>query len=307
VTLNPTSETHSQVNATVLDEAFERMAASSAFELPNGFVNHGPMGCEALGALGLDDQIDAWARRFERVPGPAVQPVPAPGLDWKEALGDYRLLPEWIGHFQAAIDEDGWSEVISVWVPRLLPALSAKLFHGIIHVGHALRALTVADTPARRTELARALGYWAARYQPGQPMVDSETEPVDDLRPAVAAAAGYAARRYLAAPSILYLHGITGAMAVELILDHLPAAAGEAALRQVDAEHAALFAGIEPVKEVGVVGVPEAELSQAAANSRDVHQVKLVEACRRAWAISGDLVFSAAAETVTGLGRRGTS
>jgi hypothetical protein len=228
-------------------------------------------------------------------------------LDWKQALGDYRLLPEWIGHFQAAIDEDGWPEVISVWVPRLLPALSAKLFHGIIHVGHALRALTVADTSARRTELARALGYWAARYQPGQPKVDRTIEPGGDLRQEVTAAAGYAARRYLASPSILYLHGITGAMAVELLIDHLPPGAGEGALGQLSAEHAALFAGIDPVEKVAVVGATEVELSQAAANSRDVHQVKLVEACRRALAISGDPVFSAAAETVTGLGGRASS
>jgi Questin oxidase-like len=304
VTVNPKSETDSQVSATVLDEAFERMAASSAFELPNGFVNHGPMGCEALAALGLDDQIDAWARRFERVPGPAVPPVRAPGLDWKEALGDYRLLPEWIGFFQEAIDEKGSSEVIATWVPRLLPALSVKLFHGVIHVGHAVRALTVTDTSARRTELARALGYWAARYQPGEPRADSGTGPLNDLRPAVAEAAGYAVRRYLAAPSILYLHGITGAMAIELIIDHLPAAAGEAALGQVSAEHAALFAGVDPVKKAAVVGVPEVELSRAAASSRDVHQVKLVEASWRALAISGDPVFSAAAETVTGLGGR---
>ena len=33
-----------------LDEAFERMAAAS-FELPNGFVNHGAMACEALAML----------------------------------------------------------------------------------------------------------------------------------------------------------------------------------------------------------------------------------------------------------------
>jgi Questin oxidase-like len=290
------------VSTTVLDEAFERMAASSAFELPNGFVNHGPMGCEALAALGLDDRVDAWARRFERVPGPAVRPVLAPGLDWREALGDYHLLPEWIGHFQGAIDEDGWTEVIAEWVPRLLPALAAKLFHGVIHVGHAVRALTVADTPARRTELARALAYWAARYQPGQAREDSSVGPEHDLRLAVAATAGYAARRYLTAPSILYLHGITGAMAIELIIDHLPPAAGVAAVGQVSAEHAALYAGIEPVKELRVDGVSAVGLSQAAANSRDVHQVKLVEACRRALAISDDPVFSAAAETVTGLG-----
>ena len=113
----------------------------------------------------------------------------------------------------------------------------------------------------------------------------------------MAAAAGYAAKRYLASPSILYLHGITGAMAIELIIDHLPTAAGEAALGQVSAEHAALFAGVDPVKEVGVVGVPETELSLAAANSRDVHEVKAGRSLRALWPSSGDPVFSAAAET----------
>src|SRR5258706_1596812 len=46
-----------------LDEAFERMAAAS-FELPNGFVNHGAMACEALAVLDCADDIDSWARRF---------------------------------------------------------------------------------------------------------------------------------------------------------------------------------------------------------------------------------------------------
>ena len=45
-----------------LDEAFERMAAAS-FELPNGFVNHGAMACEALAVLDCADDIDSWARR----------------------------------------------------------------------------------------------------------------------------------------------------------------------------------------------------------------------------------------------------
>src|SRR5215471_7435344 len=39
-----------------LDEAFERMAAAS-FELPNGFVNHGAMACEALAVLDCADDI----------------------------------------------------------------------------------------------------------------------------------------------------------------------------------------------------------------------------------------------------------
>src|SRR5215472_16951313 len=96
--------------STALDEAFERMASASAFELPNGFVNHGPMDCEALAAMGLDEEIDSWARRFERVPGPPVVPVATAHFDWQEAIGDYRLLPEWIGYLQLGIDEYGWRQ-----------------------------------------------------------------------------------------------------------------------------------------------------------------------------------------------------
>ena len=51
-----------------LDEEFERMAAAS-FELPNGFVNHGAMACEALAVLDCADDIDSWARRFARPGG----------------------------------------------------------------------------------------------------------------------------------------------------------------------------------------------------------------------------------------------
>ena len=287
--------------STVLDDAFERMAASSAFELPNGLVNHGPMGCEALAALGLDDEIDMWARRFERIPGPAVTPVAAARLDWETALGDYRRLPEWIGHFDLAIDEHGWAEVVKMWVPRLMPALSTKLFHGAIHVGHALRALTVADTAARRTELARALGYWAARFQAGRPLDKAVPATDDDPRAAVARAAANAAHHYLSAPSVLYLHGVTGAMAIELLVDHLSETANQAALAQLRADHAGLYEGSVSLDKPSPRGVAQAELARMAAGSGDVHQIKLVEACRRALTITDDDGFLAAAETVTGM------
>jgi hypothetical protein len=291
------------VISTVLDEAFERMASSSAFELPNGFVNHGPMGCEALAAMGLDEEIDRWARRFERVPGPAVVPMATHKLEWQQAIGDYASLAEWVGFLQIAIDDQGWREVLGTWVPRLSSGLSTKLFHGVIHVAHAVRALTVADTSARRTELARALGYWAARHQRGQPLTESASTSSVDLRAEVVATAESAARRYLAAPSILHLHGVTGAMALELLLDHIPDAAGRTALAQLSAEHAALYHGVHPLEEVFADEVSPVELSLAAARSGDVHQVKLVEACQRAFEMSGSTVFTSAAQEVTGLGR----
>jgi hypothetical protein len=75
-----------------LDEAFERMAAAS-FELPNGFVNHGAMACEALAVLDCTDDIDSWARRFARAGGATVEPVAPASFEWRQALGAYdRLL-----------------------------------------------------------------------------------------------------------------------------------------------------------------------------------------------------------------------
>jgi hypothetical protein len=281
-----------------LDEALERMAAAS-FELPNGFVNHGAMACEALATLDCTDEIDSWARRFARAGGESVGPVVPTGFEWRQALGDYHRLPEWMGYFTLAIDDDGWPAVVAAWVPRLMPALRTALFHGAIRTAHAVRAIDAVDTPPRRGELARALGYWAARYQEGQPA--SSLPPGGDLRVAVVRSAADGARRYLARPDIVRLHGVTGAMAVEILAAHIPATDGAAALAQVHAEHAALYAGIEPVTQPHPASPPGTDLTVAAVRSLDPHQVKLVEACQRGHAATGDPAFAAAAETVTGL------
>jgi len=281
-----------------LDEAFERMAAAS-FELPNGFVNHGAMACEALAALDCSDDIDSWARRSAEAGGARIEPVAPAGFEWRQALGAYDRLPEWIGYFARAIDDEGWAGVVEIWVPQLMPALRTALFHGAIRTAHAVRAIDAVDTPPRRGELARALGYWAARYRAGQP--GGSYGPAGDCRAAVVRAAADGARRYLARPNIVHLHGVTGAMAVEILVGHIPATAATAALAQVHAEHAALYAGVEPADPPRPASSPGGELAEAAVHSLDPHQVKLVEACRRGLAASGDPAFAAAAETVTGL------
>jgi hypothetical protein len=84
---DPSAET-----SDALDEAFERLAFAG-FELPNGFVNHGAMACEALAALGFEEQLDGWARRFAHAAGNGVEPVRPTSFEWHDALGDYRELP----------------------------------------------------------------------------------------------------------------------------------------------------------------------------------------------------------------------
>jgi hypothetical protein len=143
------------------------------------------------------------------------------------------------------------------------------------------------------------LGYWAARFDPGEPAAEADVDE-GDIRLAVVEAAADGARRYLSRPNILNLHGVTGAMAVEIFVDHIPETAGLAGLAQVRAEHGALYAGTRPTEAPEAAGTDPAELIGMAEHSGDPHQVKLVEACLRGTRATGDPAFAAAAETVTG-------
>lgn len=288
----------SRSSTAVLDEALVRVSALD-FEVPNPFVNHAPMACEALSALGLDSAIESWVKRYETSMGQAVPPVTPRwelGFNWKELLGDHRLLSEWMGYFGHAIDNEGWSAVIDVWVPRLMPGLVAALFHGVIRTSHAVRAIEVADTVPRRAELARALGNWAVWFGPGEPADESVESDEPQSIALQAAAAG--ARCYVADPNIVNLHGVTGAMAVHLLAGHLSPPHARAGVAQLQAEHRSLYRGVTPWAEGGE-GHWNDQTVRAASRSYDAHQIKLVEACFRGFQLTGDPGFSRAAETVT--------
>jgi hypothetical protein len=282
----------------ILDNALDRVSALD-FEIPNPFVNHAPMACEALAALSLDSVIEDWVERFETSMREAVQPV-TPNwhgdFSWKDLFGDYRFLPEWAGYFGRAIDEEGWRVVVERWVPRLMPGLAAALFHGVIRTSHAVRAIEVADTRARRAELARALGNWTVWFSPGEPT--DESDGFEDPGLAVLQAAALGAGSYVSEPNIFNLHGITGAMAVHLLGGHLSPADARAAVTQLRAEHRSLYRDVVPQARGGEACWDE-EAVVAASSSYDSHQIKLVEACRRAFQITADSSFLLAAQVVT--------
>jgi hypothetical protein len=88
------------------------------------------------------------------------------GADWQGALGDVRRVADWTTFFGREIAEQPWREVLNAWWPRLLPGVAAAATHGLIRVGHAVRALlTDGEDDARIAELAHGLAYWAARWQ----------------------------------------------------------------------------------------------------------------------------------------------
>lgn len=149
----------------ILDEAYRRLHRTGP-EFEGWLSNHGPMTVEALVRRGHDRSVHRWLddylRRLDELPRGRRRIE-----DWREALGDPGRAGDWLAHFDRELREHPWPEVLGTWWPRLLPGIAAGATHGVIRVGHAVRALREGGAgPDRVTELGQALGYWAARWQP---------------------------------------------------------------------------------------------------------------------------------------------
>lgn len=150
----------------VLDEAFERMHARGP-EFRGWLSNHGPMAADALVRLGGAEHVHPWLDAYSaRLEDALPKWSPVPKDEWRQSLGDDRLLPGWVALMEQELTERPWQQVLELWWPRLLPGVLASATHGVIRTGHAVRALREHDNDVRRVELAHALGYWAARWQP---------------------------------------------------------------------------------------------------------------------------------------------
>jgi hypothetical protein len=148
-----------------LDEAYERLHATGP-EFDGFLSNHGPMAAEAMVRHGHGDLVGSWLdvymRRLEEFPR-GLGPI---GSDWQDALGDLRRVADWTALFGREIAEQPWRQVLNAWWPRLLPGVVAAATHGVIRVGHSVRALLAdGDDPSHLAELAHGLAYWAARWQ----------------------------------------------------------------------------------------------------------------------------------------------
>jgi len=188
-----------------LDEAYERLHATGP-EFDGWLSNHGPMAAEAMVRHGQAGQVHRWLdgymARLEEFPR-GTGPI---GADWQDALGDPRRIADWTAYFRREVTAQPWRQVLGTWWPRLLPGVAAAATHGVIRVGHAVRALTQDGADAEHlAELAHGLAYWAARWQPvpgtaaaGPPRITAHT-PGPETASAAAPAAGPAITDALAA------------------------------------------------------------------------------------------------------------
>jgi hypothetical protein len=154
------------------DEALERLRGT-ATEVADGIApNHGPMGAEALIAMGRDDVVVAWATRYRRnLGGMPAATSPITIETWRQSLGAIERIADWVAFFHGQLAEAPWRAVFTQWIGRLLPATPSAGGHGLIRTAHAVRALQHGDTSLRIEEFGVALAYWAAYYRklPGVP------------------------------------------------------------------------------------------------------------------------------------------
>ena len=158
-----------------LDDALAVFAGTAPSYGSLGLANHGPMVAEALVHLGRADAVAGWVARYrvrlDEAPPAAARPLTEE--DWPAALGQAGRYAEWLALFEREVADRPPSAVVGEWAPRLLPGAIGAATHGLIRSGHAVRALSVADTAPRRLELATALAFWASSYHelPGPPLL----------------------------------------------------------------------------------------------------------------------------------------
>jgi len=126
------------------------------------------MAVEAMARHGHEGAVHAWIDwyqdRLDDVPR-GLNPVT--DENWREALGDMTRVADWTTYMLREVQLRPWRELLIEWWPRLIPGIIAGSTHGVIRVGHAVRALAEDETATgpRLEEFAYALAYWAARWK----------------------------------------------------------------------------------------------------------------------------------------------
>jgi len=166
------------------DEALG-ILAGYGIVLKNGNSNHAPMVAEALCAMGRPQAVMPWIAAYKDrlLPAPPDADRIRPEI-WRNALGRRDRFTDWAESFVEELRQSPWPEVLDRWMGRLAPGFCGAATHGIIRVGHAVRSLAVAETPARRRELGDALASWAATYQElptSDRMMDTATPPIQAI------------------------------------------------------------------------------------------------------------------------------
>ncbi len=150
----------------ILAEAYQRLHHAGPEWDDNSLTNHGPMTVEVMVRRGHEADVhpwvDAYVKRLDDLPAASDRITDD---TWREALGDGGRIADWTAYLTDQSRDAHWRDLLATWWPRLVPAIAAGTTHGVIRVGHAVRALMASheENAETVTELAHGLAFWAAR------------------------------------------------------------------------------------------------------------------------------------------------
>src|SRR6266403_1648721 len=135
----------SQTRRDVVDEVLARVD-NLGFEMGPGFTSHAAMGAETVVTLGFLDEavpwIDHYIQEVPHFPRPepsSVRIKPTDESDWRNELGNFERLGDWVELFEEVLENEPWTDALGRWWPRLVVGFLGGLTHGLIRTAHAVR------------------------------------------------------------------------------------------------------------------------------------------------------------------------
>ncbi len=281
------------------------------------------MVADALIRMGRADAVEKWVDGYlPRLEDPPAVRWGMTEADAPQALGQADRVGDWCALFHLLLSEEPWTDVLFRWWPRLLPNAVISAAHPLIRTGHVVRALREQESQPRLKELAQALGYWAARWQPlraeaGLPVPLLElpvaiatgtfrerleqrglapTGPADLDALVEEAVAGYLT--WGASNPTMLVHAATAPRAASLVMPSLPVdlwAATRAGARSVTATVVLAYRDDEPPPAPSPPPSSAADVTDRAVGNGDEHAIKFTEVALEASARGCGVALAAAA------------
>lgn len=141
-----------------------------------GLATHVPMVLTALNAMGasknkLQKTFYQSIDELEKIGSlDSVTAVDAIELELSNSESYLRYLK----YFQNQLENYSIQDVLEKSLPFLLPGIAASAFHGLIRLAYAIEANS-------RSEIAVALAYWSAEFQPFEIVEETIDESLEDI------------------------------------------------------------------------------------------------------------------------------
>ncbi|WP_394200426.1 questin oxidase family protein [Shewanella waksmanii] len=138
-----------------------------------GLATHLPMELTALSKLGAPDSLleRTFAGNISDLISIEEISSYEPVISFEAHLGDSDSYCHYLRYFQLQLAAHSIEHVLQSHLPTLIAGVAASAFHGLIRLAYAIEA-------HNRNEIAVALAFWSAEYQP---FVTVETESDESL------------------------------------------------------------------------------------------------------------------------------